>query len=456
MSNALFSEFDPVSDKQWKQKIQFELDGADYQSLVWHSNDDISVKPFYTANDINDRMVIPKTRSTKWRICETVFVNDVVKANRKALKSIKQGAESLLFIIPNKEHDINRLLENLDNEGLELHFDLHFLNEDFVKTLLNSATKSKIYVHTDCVGKLAKTGNWFNNMNSDIDNFKSIVKNTKTISVNCSLYQNAGANMVQQLAYSLAHATEYLNFLDAEISKESKQNIQIIFNISIGSNYFFEIAKLRALRILYASLASEFQMNATCKIVAIPSKRNKTVYDYNTNLLRTTTECMSAIIGGSDTICNLPFDTVFHKTNAFSQRISKNQLLILKHESYFDKVDNPADGAYYIESLTQQLAEKALNLFKDIETNGGFLKQLKAGTIQRKIKESAQKEQSQFDTGDEILIGINKYPNLEERVKSEIELFPFVKKQQRKTLVEPIIEKRLAEKLEQKRLNNEN
>src|SRR5690606_16596197 len=149
---------------------------------------------------------------------------------------------------------------------------------------------------------------------------------------------------------------------------------------------------LRALRTLWATLADAYGFNTDCFIFVNPTKRNKTLYDYNTNMLRTTTECMSAILGGANMICNLPYDAIYHKDNEFGERIARNQLLVLKYESYFDKVNNPADGTYYIESLTQQLAEKALELFKDIEANGGFLNQLKEGIIQRKIKESAERE----------------------------------------------------------------
>lgn len=456
MTNELFSEFDDVSTKQWKQKIQFELNGADYQTLVWHSNEDISVKPFYNTDDLKDIPNPPNTQATTWRICDTVFVNDTFKTNRKALKSIHQGAESIKFIIPNHDFSIDELLLNINTEDINFHFELHFLNPDFTKQLFNKVSEKKHFIHNDIIGKLAKTGNWFNNMNSDIDHFKSIVKHTNAFSINASLYQNAGANMVQQLAYALAHANEYLNILDKELTSDSRQQTKIIFNVAVGSNYFFEIAKLRALRLLWKTLAAEYNINPECHILATPSKRNKTVYDYNTNILRTTTESMSAVLGGANSICNLPYDAVYHKTHNFSERIARNQLLILKHESYFDKVNNPTDGAYYIESLTKQLAEKALILFKDIEANGGFLKQLKSGTIQRKIKESAFKEQEQFNKKEDILVGINKYPNPEDKMKHDIELYPFVKTHFRKTLIEPIIEKRLAETLEQKRLDNEN
>ena len=187
----------------------------------------------------------------------------------------------------------------------------------------------------------------------------------------------------------------------------------------------------------------------------MPSKRNKTLYDYNVNMLRTTTECMSAILGGADTIYNLPYDVLYHKNNEFAERISRNQLLILKAESHFDTVSNPADGAYYIEILTNELAEKALQLFKEIEASGGFLKQLKDGIIQKKIDDSAQKEQKQFDAKELVLVGTNNYINSMDAMKDQLELFPFLKVKSRKTLIKPIIERRLSETIEQERLNNE-
>ena len=172
-------------------------------------------------------------------------------------------------------------------------------------------------------------------------------------------------------------------------------------------------------------------------------------------MLRTTTECMSAILGGANTVFNLPYDAIYHKENQFGQRIARNQLLVLKNESYFNLVNNPAEGSYYIESITQQLAEKALTLFKDIEANGTFLSQLKEGTIQKKIKESADKEQQQFNDQELILLGTNKHPNANDKMKDNLELYPFVKSNPVKTLIAPIVEKRLAEKLEQERLKTE-
>ena len=254
--------------------------------------------------------------------------------------------------------------------------------------------------------------------------------------------------MVQEIAYSIAHANEYLNRI-------AIINQPIVFQISVGTNYFFEIAKLRALRFLFHLIAKEYNPNLECHLLVSPTKRNKTIYDYNVNMLRTTTECMSGIIGGADAIANLPYDALYHKDNEFGDRIARNQLLVLKNESYFDKVNNPADGTYYIESITNQLAEKALTLFKDIEANGGFLKQLNEGIIKRKIQESADKEQELFDSGKEVLLGTNKFPNRDDKMKHDLELFPFVKVKPRKTLITPLIERRLAEKMEQERLGAE-
>ena len=463
MSNQLFNEFNPVSSKQWKQKIQFDLKGADYNTLIWKSNEDILVKPFYHADDFLEFPEVTNTKAAEWKICEAIYVADINKSNSKALKAIGKGAESIKFIIPSESVSLADLLKNIDTSLTPVHLELQFLSNAYVnkwlampiRLLSEVEVKAGIYYHTDIIGNLAKTGNWFHSLNDDFSKFQNIVKQTNHFSINASLYQNAGATMVQQLAYALAHLNEYLNSLDAVIQLEAKQSLKVNFNVSIGSNYFFEIAKLRALRMLWTTLANEYGIKSDCEIMAIPTKRNKTLYDYNTNMLRTTTENMSAILGGADTICSLPYDAIYHKTNEFGNRIARNQLLILKHESYFDIINNPADGAYYIESLTNQLAGKALSLFKDIEANGGFLKQLKNGTIQRKIKESADKEQKQFDVGETVLLGTNKYPNPNDKMKNELELYPFVKTKHRKTLIEPIVEKRLAENLEQKRLKNE-
>lgn len=448
----LFQGFEAVTSKHWKQQIQYELKGADYnENLVWESPEGIKVKPFYHSDEFETPLQV-KSPSTSFSILQNIFVHDVKKSNERALDTLNRGAESIRFTIEDVTISLESLMENLPLGATTYYFHLPVLSIDFATKLSAFAThhQAKFILLTDPIGQLTKDGNWFENLESDFDKLNTIAASSAInyLSINSSIYQNAGANMVQQLAYTLAHINEYFTRIHA-----IKHPITI--EVAVGTNYFFEIAKLRALRLLFTTLEKEYHHNFDCHIVVTPSRRNKTLYDYNVNMLRTTTECMSAILGGANAVANLPYDSLYHKDNEFGDRIARNQLLVLKHESHFDKVTNPAEGAYYIENVTQQLAEKALLLFKDIEANGGFITQLIEGTIQRKISESAQKEQDLFDSGKETLLGTNKYPNKNDRMKDDLELYPFLKQNPRKTLITPIIEKRLAEQLEQERLATE-
>lgn len=451
---TLFEEFSKTSAKEWKQKIQADLKGADYnETLVWESPEGIKVKPFYHADDEMSSFLT--ARSSSWKVGQSIYAQNFNVANEKARKALSKGAEAIMFTISSEEVPIGELLHGIDLKTTLVYLNIDFLSKAYVQSIKDTSRNysENIFLNLDPIGNLARTGNWFHNWKNDLTILGDLLEeNTiNVVSVDLSLYQNAGANMVQQLAYALAHANEYLNVF----ANDAKHSVRFTFKVAIGTNYFFEIAKLRALRLLYATLAKEYGVSEHCHIVAVPTRRNKTLYDYNTNMLRTTTECMSAVLGGADVVINLPYDSIYHKDNDFGERIAMNQLLLLKNESYFDKVENPADGAYYIETLTQQLAEKALVLFKSIESAGGFLKQLKEHTIQRKIEESAQKEQSRFDEGKEILVGTNKYQNKNDKMKDTIELYPFLKTKPRKTLIQPIFEKRLAEEVEQKRLDDE-
>lgn len=452
-TTTLFEDFKKVSSKEWKAQIQYELKGADYNdTLVWESLEGIKVKPFYHLDEDAYTNAIP-TETTQFKILQEIYVFDIEKSIAKALDSYARGAEVFRFRIDNETIQCIDLLKALPYRETEVFIALNFLSVSYVQTIQQWAedNQAKVNVLLDPIAQLGKEGNWYKNLEQDLKQCKTLFETAKcvsTLSINSTTYQNAGANMVQQLAYTLAHLNEYLNRI-----KYLPKTIYI--EVAVGTNYFFEIAKLRALRQLALVLGKEYSDDLTFKIVAKPTKRNKTLYDYNVNMLRSTTETMSAILGGTDYISNLPYDALYHKENEFGDRIARNQLLILKKESYFDQVNNPAEGSYYIESLTVQLAEKGLELFKDIERQGGFITQLIEGTIQRKISESAEKEQLLFNQGKEILLGTNKYPNPEDRMAHELELFPFVKNNPRKTLIVPIIEKRLAEKLEIQRLEEE-
>ena len=464
MNDFLFKEFNEVSSKEWKQKIQIDLKGADYNdTLIWKNIEGIDVKPFYHQDDLTTKTSSSPGHPNYWNITQEIFIDDETIANHLIIDAINRGAEAVI-LTSEKEFDIATVFKSFPFESSSIYFNLKFLSEEFYSKLFQffSDKKATYYFNIDIIGNLARTGNWYYNLREDHSILSAIIQKNytkNTLSIDGTLFQNAGANMVQQLAYCLAQANEYLNHfqnvIPTEQSDEESQQLNITFKLSTGTNYFFEIAKIRSLRKLYAILANEYGVSTDCHIITTPSKRNKTLYDYNVNLLRTTTENMSAILGGADSVCSLAYDSIYHKSNEFGERIARNQLLILKEESYFKASDNPSEGSYYIESITNQLSEKALQLFKNIEENGGYLNQLKEGTIQRKIKESARKEQELFDTGTLELLGTNIHTNPNDQMKENLELFPFVKTKSRKTLLEPIIERRLSEKIENERINQE-
>ncbi|MEG9329118.1 methylmalonyl-CoA mutase subunit beta [Salinimicrobium catena] len=461
MSKNLFSEFEEVSAKQWKQKIQFDLKGADYnEKLVWNSFDGINVKPFYHPDEAG--VPVNVHSPANWEIVEQLYVSSAGGANKRALEALQKGAEAFWFTIPSEETDLKTLFQDLDLETVPVYIKTEFLSENFNIRLKETAGNgSKIYLQTDIIGHLARSGNWYHDLQKDHAALEASLEHLESfgslISIDLGLYQNAGANIPQQLAYAMAHSNEYLNHITKlnSFSEEKRKKLKFQFITATGPNYFFEIAKIRALRLLFSTLAKEYGFSEECHILAQPSKRNKTLYDFNVNLLRTTTESMSAILGGANAVCNMAYDALYHKNNEFGRRIARNQLLILKHEGYFEKVSNPANGSYYIENLTHQFAELALAIFKEIEKGGGFVSQLKEGIIQKKIAESAAKEQEQFESGELVLIGTNKFPNHEDKMKEELELYPFLKHKPRKTLLQPVIEKRLAERTEQERLKKE-
>ncbi|WP_298766012.1 methylmalonyl-CoA mutase subunit beta [uncultured Polaribacter sp.] len=450
MSNFLFDEFEGTTPNAWKQKIQVDLKGADYnKTLLWKTNDGITVKPFYTKEDRkNNEIKLPKKA---FNICQTIVITEEATANAFAKKSLKTGVSAIQFIA-HKKFDYKILLSGIDVNKTILYFKLLFLDAAFIQEINQLTAPKNTFFQIDPVGNLAESGNWFFNLKEDLNHLNTIFNSVENgISISGDLYQNAGANIVQQLAYTLAHANEYLNILN----KKSASSIH--FEFAVGSNYFHEIAKLRAFRLLWKSLLNEYKIKETnTHIFTKPSTRNKTIYDYNTNMLRTATECMSAVLGGSNSVSNLAYNTIFEDSTEFGERISKNQLLILQEESSFTNAQNLADGSYYIENLTHQFAEKALVIFKQIEKGGGFLKQLKEGNIQRKIKDSASSEQEQFRTKELVLLGTNFQPNKNDLMFNNIKKEIFAKKRNIKTLIIPINRKRLSEAFEKNQLKKEN
>ncbi|MEG1267333.1 MAG: methylmalonyl-CoA mutase family protein, partial [Myroides sp.] len=326
----LFNDFEKVTSKQWKNQIQYELKGADYNdTLVWESLEGIKVKPFY-HNDEDAVTNGVSTQVTNFSIVQEIYVFDTEKSIAKANEVLKRGAESIRFIIPSKEINVVNIINQLQQQPKAVYLQLLFLDADVVEQINTEAAKLQFEVSVliDPIHQLTFDGNFYKDGTSDFEALNKINQQSSNINwltVKATTYQNAGANMVQQIAYTLAHTNEYLNRIE-----NFDKNITV--EVAVGGNYFFEIAKLRAMRLSLNALAEIYSPNITFHILAKPTHRNKTIYDYNVNMLRTTTECMSAVLGGADAVENIAYDAVYHKTNEFGGRISRNQLLILKEE----------------------------------------------------------------------------------------------------------------------------
>ncbi len=418
--SGLFDGFENVSSEQWRAQMASELKNKTFESLCWTSPEGIEVAPFYHADKAHSLRV--PHRSNQWKIVEHIEFTEVNSTSQFISKAIKGGADAIYLGGSYAFDEALDLLNLFADQNIYWYIQVPCFADCLYKVdQLTETLQSRLYLGLDPLGHLAKTGIWYNNQSVDLELVKSRLQTStqylNQISIDVGLYQNAGANMVEQLALGLSHVNEYLN-----LTEGTSQLTSVVFEVAVGSDYFFEIAKIRALRWLWESLTKGLGMgHLSCHILAKTTERNKTIFDYNSNLLRSTTECMSAVIGEADAIVNLPYDFQYHYPNDFAQRIARNQLLILKKESYFQAVSNPADGSYYIDNLTRKLAEAALSLFKKIEHRGGFLQGIESGFIQSLIFSSAAEEQQSFDQSDKVLIGANIFVNDREQMTSNIE-----------------------------------
>ena len=458
-ANELFKGFEPVSPKAWKQKIQVDLKGGDYNELLTHlSPEGILIKPFYTAEDRKGDSSELSHAGQSWKIGYAVDAAGD-SAAEQAADALANGVEQLLIRLRSGgETPSDSTWDKLGNTG-PMYWEREDLKAHWEEGIPASC-RMQSTVLADPIGTLAASGNWSLGMEEDLDwVFEAAAGSEESetkfaLMIRADVYQGAGANRVQELAYTLAHAHEYL--LRAKNAPGGYSIMDSpVFKVSLGGDYFMDIAKLRVLRRLWALLAQDHGLTGNCKIIALPGLRNKTLYDYNTNMLRTTLECMSAVLGGADLICNQPYDALYNPPNSFGDRIARNQLLLLRHESHFDKVGNPADGSYYLESLTDQLGSQALELFKMLEKGGGLLAQLKSHQIQKKIRESAEKAAQALNDGDSVLVGSTVFPNPEDRMSDKVpEGYPG-KSKGGKALIEPLPLRRLTVAYESQRLQDE-
>ena len=442
----LFTEFQAPTTQEWLDKIEVDLKGADFQKkLVWRTNEGFNVQPFYRREDLA-KLKTPdalpgefpfvrgnKKDSNEWYVRQNIKVDDPVEANKKALDILNKGIDSIGFRFGGdmvSPSFIETLLKDIRLDIVEVSYRTcprHAveLAEILVKYFEKQGyDKEKIVggVGFDPIDKMLQKGKDTTPMLAQLPKLVETLKdypNLRCVMVHSDTLNNAGAYIVQELGYALAWGNEYLQELvDAGVDVDTAAK-SIKFYMGISENYFMEIAKFRAARLLWAQIVKQYEpkCDCACKMIinASTSTYNQTLFDSYVNLLRSQTEAMSAALGGVHSMVVTPFDAPYEKATDFSERIARNQQLLIKEESHFDRIVDPSAGSYYIEHLTDALAQEAWKIFLKIEEEGGFLEAVKKGIVQDDINATNVKRHGDAAKRKEFLLGTNQFPNFTEK-----------------------------------------
>ena len=447
----LLSEFPAISTQEWKDKIVTDLKGADFErKLVWRTNEGFNVNPFYRREDLEGLSTpkvmpaeYPYVRSTRmdneWLIRQDINVNDPKEANEKALDILNKGITSLGFKL--RRDQVNKetlavLLKGIMPEAIELNFSCCIsvaaqLAGELAAYLTEvgaDVAQCKGSINFDPFKKQLVKGisnpQWVTMCAQLLDAVRPLPQ-YRVLTVNALNINNAGAYIYQELGYALSWGAELIDKLTEAGYSIEELTSRIKFVFGVGSNYFMELAKFRAARWLWAEIIGAYGDQykgdaAKIHMHAVTSTWNKTIYDAHVNLLRTQTEAMSATLGGVDSLTVQPFDVTYQESDNFSERIARNQQLLLKEESHFDKVIDPAAGSYYIEHLTNALAEQAWKLFLAVEEEGGFAAAVEAGSVQKAVNASNAKRHAAVAARKEIFLGTNQFPNFTETAAQKV------------------------------------
>ncbi len=449
----LFAEFPAVPTAQWEEAITADLKGADYErKLVWRTGEGFNVRPYYRAENLEGLRFLgsqagefPYVRGThahnRWRVHQTVTVADASAANAEALQLLGSGVDSLGFHIAKADFsaaELDTLLRDIHLPAVDLVFCGEKMGRfaDLVLAKLEKEGIAKedariMFVIDPLVKNLSSKGDFCSPDGKEcFDRIAELLRKTKdykhirVINVSAQIFGNSGSTIVEELAFALSAGHDYLVRLTEAGLTVDEVARKMRFSFSVSSNYFLEIAKLRAARMLWANIVKGYNPEKNCAgkmlIHAETSRWNQTVYDPYVNMLRGTTEAMSAAIGGVHSLEVTPFDRAFEAPTEFAKRIARNVELLLKHESHFDQVVDPAGGSYYIENLTQSIADEAWKLFLEIEEKGGYTAAYKAAVIVEKVKASAANKDKNIATRRQILLGANQFPNFTEVAPAEI------------------------------------
>jgi len=494
-NKALFSEFPPISTAQWEEVIMKDLKGADYErKLIKKTIDGISVKPYYRSQNLNDLSYLLESKpgefpyirgsknDNKWLIRQDIKVGDYAQANQKALEAIEKGADSIGFVIKGiqsvSSSELSALLKDFPFGKVEMNFSARKLTKNLVVALADFFKQTGISVEKvygslsyDPLGCLTISGHFCEDDVCEGISFSKeiyalaakLLPSFEILTIHANYFKNSGSGIVQELAFGLAIANEYLTFAKNEGIAINTIASKIKFNMAVGPEYFMEIAKLRAARYLWAKIVEAYepgsQQSAKMKIHSVTAEYNKTIYDPYVNMLRSTTEAMSAILGGTDSLSVLPFNIQFDEANPFSERIARNQQIVLKKESYLDKVADPSAGSYLIENLTNSLIDETWALFLKVEEKGGYFKAFEQGFIQDEINQTVKKRNDNLANRKDILLGTNQYANTQEKAKEYIKTTPKksgIGQTSKEKIAEPLNQHRGSEIFEKLRMATEN
>ena len=446
----LFDQFPPISTEEWRAKVDADLKGVPFEKkLVWRTNEGFNVNPMYRAEDIADLKTTdslpgeyPFVRGTRndnnWLTRQEIIADSMEEANAKAIDAIAKGVNSIYCKIPAEQVGvaaIETLLKGIDLAAVEVNLGTcqrHTL--ELGKALvayINAVGAAETFhgsINYNPVRRALRHGGEI--LADAVEVAKELiamaapVKGLRVVSVDSVMFNNAGAYIYQELGYALAWGAQWMTALtEAGVDADAAAKA-IKFNMGISSNYFLELAKFRAARMLWAQIVKQYapKCDCSCKMVchAETSKFNQTIFDAHVNLLRSQTEAMSAALAGVDSITVVPFDAPYQTPDAFSERIARNQQFLLKEESHLDKVVDPAGGSYYVETLTASIAEQAWKLFLEVQDAEGFFKAVANGSVQKAVNESSEKRHSDMARRKEILLGTNQYPNFNEMAADKI------------------------------------
>ena len=466
MTKNLFEEFPPVSTKDWMVLIEKDLKGADFEKkLVWASPEGLKVKPFYRREDVASHAYLlqqepgcfPFVRGKNslgnaWNICQAIHQGEVADANKVLRKALERGAQSITLtstVSENKlfgqkvcsQKDFDLLLKGFDFKSAEINFAWGNRSPQAVSYLLNhlgnQGLKTSVFKGSfefDPVGEMLLTGKLPKNESAMWDEISAYLKeakekfpNAKQLVLRSSPLHRAGSNLGQDLAYILGAAVEIIDALTKRGWKVEEVLALMGVKAEVATSYFMEIAFFRALRLLWSAMVKSYGVaseHGKLWIHAETSRLTKTIYDPHVNILRESSEAMSAVIGGVDVLTVHPWDENFRQPTEASDRLARNTQLVLREETGLSHCADAAAGSYYIEELTDKLAEVAWKKFLAREANGGLLAEIKSGVFQSEISKAREELKKAVSSRRQTVLGSNQYPNIQDKMLAQMQHEP--------------------------------